>query len=273
MPNNLIGFIGGGNMSTSLVVGLIESGWDPDKIIVSDPNIEKRDKLVEQLKITAINDNKQLASKVDVIILGIKPNNVKEVLTSIQNEIKEKQPLILSVAAGITTKQISTWVNNQSYPIVRAMPNTPALIRQGATGVFANSYTNNAYKKLTTKILEAVSCIAWIQEESQIDIVTALSGSGPAFFFYFIETLIQSAKKLGLDEQSAHKLCLQTAIGSALLAKDASSLKELRERVTSKGGTTQAGLNCLMSESFQNIIENTIKSASLRGKEISKQYD
>lgn len=269
---NKIAFLGGGNMASSLVGGLIKKGANPNSLFVCDHNNAKRQQFNEQWAIQTFSDPLPMVRGSDIIVLAIKPQDLYDSLQSIKGALGHK-PLLVSIAAGITTQQIQNWLSDTNYPIIRAMPNTPALINQGATALYATTNTNPKDKSGVQALFQGVGCTVWIDDEDLMDVVTALSGSGPAFFFYFMETLISEATSLGLPLPIAQTLCKQTALGSALLAQNAESVAQLRQQVTSKGGTTEAGLSQLTTDDFHRIIHDTLAKATERGQTLSQQFN
>lgn len=272
--NALIGIIGGGNMGGSLVGGLIHHGAARNRIFVVDRNEEKRVFFRNKWGISSSDNIDEIAQKADILILAVKPNGMKATLTGIAGHLQDTPKLLISIAAGITTTQLHHWVGLPTYPIVRAMPNTPALFGQGVTGLFASHSVSPAQKQKAQELLSSVGRTLWLQDESLMDIVTALSGSGPAYFFYFMECLIKGAHALGLPEDIASELTLHTAMGSAYMAiHSQESLNALREKVTSPGGTTEQGIKALKSGNIEALLQQALEAANNRGKEISKLYD
>jgi len=272
MNNSILGFIGGGNMATSLIHGLINSAYSPKQIWVSDPNIEKRNHL-NQLKVHTTDSDTTVFENANVVVLAVKPNDIKAVAEGLQSKIKKsKTPLIISIAAGIPTAQLNHWFGEQ-LPIVRAMPNTPALLRAGATGLYANLKVSEEQKELAESILRAVGIAVWVDHEHEMDIITALSGSGPAYFFYIIKALQQGAEQMGLPSKITKILSLQTALGAARMAMESEiPVEGLIERVTSKGGTTEKALQVLQSRGIAEILKEALEAARHRSKEISEHF-
>ena len=266
MKTTSIGFIGAGNMASALIGGL--SGKDAMQIFVSDPSQEKVDSLVADFGVTGLTDNQSLVNQCDVVVLAVKPQVVKSVLQALKFE---PNGLILSVAAGIRCKSISDWTHQQSA-IVRSMPNTPALVKCGATGLYANSFVTPQQRQLAETIMSAVGIALWVDAESQLDAVTAVSGSGPAYFFYMMEAIEAAGIELGLSAQTSRQLTLQTALGAAKLAQSSSeSAAELRFRVTSPGGTTEAAINHLQQSKGFDTIKQAVMAAHERSKQLAEQ--
>jgi pyrroline-5-carboxylate reductase len=268
-----IRFVGAGNMAASLIGGLINKGMTASQITASDPGQNQRDYIEKQFQIMTFDDNNAHFGMPDIVVIAVKPQIMKQVLQDVAQSIVRTNPLVISVAAGITTGQICQWLE-ADLPVVRTMPNTPALIGQGAIGMFANDRVSENQLLMTEQVMDAVGTSIWVQDESQIDTVTALSGSGPAYFFMFMEYLQQAAEKLGLNAHDAALLSKKTAIGAALLAeRSPETLSQLKDRVTSPNGTTAAALASFTEAHIDRIIEDAIKSAHHRSIELSKEFD
>lgn len=266
-----ISFIGAGNMATSLIGGLIADGYDPNKIWASNPNQEKLDALKKSFAIHVTQNNHEAAEKADVLILSVKPQVLKSVALELTNIIKKNHPLIISVAAMIPVAHLEKWFGNK-VAIVRCMPNTPALVQTGASGLFANHYVTEEQKSLAESIMRAVGVTVWIEKEEQMDIVTALSGSGPAYFFYLMELMQSNAEKLGLPKEKAKLLILQTALGAARLALETpEDLLTLRRQVTSPGGTTERAFEILQQANLEKWIYDAMNAAKNRAEELAEK--
>ncbi len=265
-----IGFIGGGNMAEALVKGVIAAKvYPPENIIVSDIKPERLELLKKQYKVRTTADNAALARSVDVLVLSVKPQNMADALKSIKGSVNP-DTLVISIAAGIKTKLIASALDNVG--VVRVMPNTPALIGQGASALFATDRAKPMLRK-AQRIFEAVGVVVFVEDESLIDAVTAVSGSGPAYFFLLMEEMTKAAVELGLPEDVAKKLVLQTAKGAALLAadrdKDGETPAVLRKKVTSPGGTTEAALKTLADGDFGPLVIAALTRARDRSVELS----
>ena len=268
MENMNIGFIGSGNMARSIIGGLT-SGSTQYNIYAADPAVEKLASLKEEFGVIACTGNEELLQQSDVVVLSVKPQVMPGMLCALSDAYNQSNPLIISIAAGVRCNQILNWLNSQSAPCIRVMPNTPALIKTGASGLFALNATDEQ-KQLAENIMNAVGITVWLNDENLIDTVTAVSGSGPAYFFYLMEAIYNSAVKNGLDESVAKKLTLQTALGAAKLACASDvEFKALREQVTSPGGTTQAAINTLKDNNFNELVDNAVTQAAIRSKELS----
>lgn len=266
-PN--ISFIGAGNMGASIIGGLITDGYDPEKIWASDINQDKLNLLQSRFKIQTTTDNKQAIAQSEVVVLALKPNLIKPVLLELADTINNRQPFLISIAAGTLTKDIQRWLGHD-IAIVRCMPNTPALVSTCATGLYATSNAKDQHKEIAESLMRAVGLIIWFDHEHELDIVTALSGSGPAYFFYLIEALAEAATELGLSADKANLLTIQTALGAARMAMESEeAIAELRRKVTSPGGTTEAALEVLQQGQFKTLIANAIKRATKRADELA----
>jgi pyrroline-5-carboxylate reductase len=277
MKKPIIGFIGGGNMTQSLISGLIESGIDPKQIWVSDRNDSKLNYLSTQFGIHTDLKNQKIAQESEVLILAVKPQDMHVVADELKefftkNSLKEI-PLFISIAPGIQTDVLERWLNFPAA-LVRAMPNTPALLRAGATGLYANSQVSDEQRNLAESLLRAVGITVWVNHEHDMDTVTALSGSGPAYFFLMMEALQQGAESLGLSNTMARLLTLQTALGAARMALESDiNLEELRKKIASPGGTTERALNTLETGGIRDLFKKALISAKDRSLEISELLD
>lgn len=271
-----ISFIGGGNMAQALISGLIGRGIKPTDITVADPSAEIRNRLKEQ-KINAVDptantetDNSQIAvTGADVVVLAVKPQVMRQVVAGFA-EVLDKQ-LVISVAAGLSTELLSKMLGGYNN-IVRAMPNTPAMIQMGATGLYASDQISEDDKVLAASVMAASGLISWVEEESQLHAVTAVSGSAPAYFFYMLESMIEAAVEQGLDRRQAAALAMQTALGAAQMAiTSGEAPAELRRKVTSPNGTTQAAIESLQQDGFAEGIKKAMQACYARSEEISKE--
>jgi len=271
MKKRTIGFIGGGNMATSLLGGLVSDNCQPGNIQVAEPDAARREALAHRYGITTTADNNALAAAVDVVVLAVKPQIMPEVCRGIADTVQEKQPLILSIAAGLRIADIDRWLGG-NCAIVRTMPNTPALVQSGATALFANDRVSTGQRELAEGVMRSVGLTLWLEQESQMDAVTALSGSGPAYFFLIIELLQQAGVKLGLSEESARLLAVQTAFGAAKMALESpDESTTLRERVTSPGGTTERAIGILEEGGIRALFVQALEGARDRAGELADQ--
>lgn len=269
MKNKTIAFIGAGNMASSLIGGLVAKGWQADHLFVSDPIQEQCQRLAAAYGVQACRDNNTAVAQADVLILAIKPQVMRDVLLGIQDAVNQKHPLVISIAAGIPLSAI-TDILGSGIAVVRCMPNTPAMVGMGATGLIANKQTSMDDKNLAQNILAAVGIALWLENENQIDAVTALSGSGPAYYFLVMEAMIAAGISLGLDAQTARTLTLQTALGAATMAQRSDvAPAELRRRVTSPGGTTEQALRCFEEGDLVPLFATAMAAAEKRSKELA----
>lgn len=265
-------FIGGGNMATSLIGGLIAQGHSADSISVSDPNESQRNQLEQQFSINSFADCAPAMADADIVVLAVKPQIMKDVALNIASSIapNAKQPLFVSIAAGINLFSLQSWLG-ENQAIVRCMPNTPSLIQLGASGLYANEHTSIVQKNLAETVLKAAGIVQWVQTEAEIDAVTAVSGSGPAYYFLFMEAMIDAGTELGLSQETATELTIQTAIGAAQMAKGSDvDTAELRRRVTSPGGTTEQAINTFESAHLRDIVKAALNSATRRSGELAE---
>jgi pyrroline-5-carboxylate reductase len=271
MQNDLkIGFIGGGNMATALIGGLANKLTAANNIHVIDLNADALQKLAQQFGVTTATQASDVLSACDVIVLAVKPQQMKDVVTGLLPFISSQ--LMLSIAAGIPMSALSRWLNGHNA-IVRTMPNTPALVGKGITGMVATPDVSRAQRDAADAILRAVGETVWIDDESLIDAVTAISGSGPAYVFYFIESMQQAAQELGLTLEQGTKLAIATFAGATqLAASSAEPVSTLRERVTSKGGTTYAALTSMDTSGVKDALVKAMKAAAARGKELGEEF-
>ncbi|MHB8448488.1 MAG: pyrroline-5-carboxylate reductase [Rudaea sp.] len=266
-----IAFIGGGNMARSLIGGLIRNSAPIASIVVSEPNADLRAALARDFSVATHQDNRAAAESADVLVLAVKPQVMKTVCAGLREIVHARKPLIVSIAAGIRVDQLDAWLGG-NLAIVRCMPNTPALIGAGAAGLCANAACSTAQRDLAQSILSAAGLAVWIDDEAQMDTVTALSGSGPAYFFLLAEALIDAAVAQGLPREAARELATQTCLGAGrMLREDGAAPAELRRRVTSPNGTTQAALESFAASGFDEIVARAVAAATVRGRELSDQ--
>jgi len=271
MNTRTIGFIGGGNMATSLISGLIASGHSPQQIWVSDTSADALQAHRDRLNVNVSPDNAKIVQEVDVVVLAVKPQILREVALEIAPLIRQKKSLVVSIAAGISQTSLALWLGGD-VAIVRCMPNTPALVLTGATALHANANVDEEQKDQAENILRAVGLALWVDDESQLDAVTAVSGSGPAYFFLMMEAMEKAAIEMGLNEHTARLLVQQTALGAAKIALESSeSPTQLRERVTSPGGTTQKAIETFQQHGFAELVAKALLAARDRSVEMSKQ--
>ncbi|MGJ7518585.1 pyrroline-5-carboxylate reductase [Pseudomonas baetica] len=269
MSKTRIAFIGAGNMAASLIGGLRAKGLDAAQIRASDPGEETRARVSAEHGIEVFADNAQAIEGADVVVLAVKPQAMKTVCEAIRPSLKPGQ-LVVSIAAGITCASMNNWLGNQ--PIVRCMPNTPALLRQGVSGLFATAQVSAEQRQQAQELLSAVGIALWLDEEQQLDAVTAVSGSGPAYFFLLIEAMTAAGVKLGLPADVAAQLTVQTALGAAHMAVSSDvDAAELRRRVTSPAGTTEAAIKSFQADGFEALVEKALGAAAHRSAEMAEQ--
>lgn len=272
MENSKIAFIGCGNMARSLIGGLIANGVKPEQLLATDPDSDQRASVTEQFGITTLEDNNDAVTDVDVVLLAVKPQVMHEVVSGIADSIKGSSKLIISIAAGVNLKSISEWLGEESA-IVRVMPNTPALIQAGAAALYANEHTSDTQKNTAEAMMRSVGTAVWLNNEEHMNAVTALSGSGPAYFFYFMEAMEKAAIEMGLDEKQARLLTIETAVGASKMALLSSyDPSELRQQVTSPGGTTEQALNTFMQGKMDELVKKAMKAAKERSIELSESF-
>lgn len=266
-----IAFIGGGNMASALISGLAGKLTDGANIHVVDPNAEPLERLTAHFGVSTAHTVGAPVAASDVIVLAVKPQQMREVAAALRAQLGRAEPLVISIAAGIRGADLSRWLGDYSA-IVRAMPNTPALISRGITGMVAMDGVRAEQRAAADAIMKAVGQTVWFPDEAMLDPVTAVSGSGPAYVFYFIEAMQQAAQELGLSEVQGRELALATFVGAAQLAAHSPDpVSVLRERVTSKGGTTHAAISSMEQHGVKQAIVDAIKAAAARGRELGDE--
>jgi len=263
-----IGFIGAGNMTRSLAGGLIANGLARDALLLADPDAGQRQGAEKALGVRVLADNRAVAEASDVLVLAVKPQALQAVATDLAAAVQQRKPLVVSVAAGIRTADLERWLGG-NLSVVRVMPNTAALIGSGASGLYANTHVTPAQHDEAESILRAVGVTVWVRDETLIDTVTAVSGSGPAYFFLVMEALEQAAIRHGLDTRTARLLTLETAYGAAKMALEGhEEPSELRRRVTSPGGTTERAIQVLEQGHIRQIFDDAVSAAMQRAVEL-----
>jgi len=271
MKTKKIGFIGGGNMANCLISGLIASGHSAQQIWVADADQQKLSALATSMHVNTSATNDALIAEVDVVVLAVKPQVIAAVIKESIASFKQTKTLIVSIAAGINQQSLSKWLGADKA-IVRCMPNTPALVQTGATGLHANQNVSDEQHDLAENIMRSVGISVWVEKESELDAVTAVSGSGPAYFFLLMEAMEKSALELGLTEHTARLLIEQTALGAAKIALESSeSPAELRVRVTSPGGTTEQAINTFNQGDLSGLVNKAMQAANRRSSELAKE--
>ena len=265
-----IGFIGAGNMAQAIIGGLLKTGSEAKKIVIYEPNEALASQLSESLGVISAANSAELCAHCDVIVLAIKPQVMENALEGLRDVTLKDKAFVISVAAGVSIDTMQHWMGAQ-HPLVRVMPNTPALVGAGISGLFASPQVSDAQKQSAESIMRAVGSVIWVDSEALIDAVTAVSGSGPAYFFYYIEALEKAALENGLDAEQARLLSLETAFGAAKLAMESDvSAAVLRERVTSPGGTTAAALEVLNERKAAMVLGEAVNAAAQRARELAE---
>ena len=268
-----VAFIGGGNMARSLIGGLVARGRSVDAIRVAEPVAALRDALKQDFGVACAEHAADAAEGADVWVLAVKPQVMREVCAALLPLAQAHRPVVVSIAAGITTEQLDRWLGG-GLPVVRAMPNTPALLGAGITGLFANARTSEAQRADADALLEAVGPTVWIDDETRMDAVTAVSGSGPAYVFLLAEAMQAAGIAQGLSPEAARALVQQTLLGAAtMLVRQDEPADVLRKRVTSPGGTTQAAIETFEAGGFRELVGRAIQAATERGRQLSAAND
>ena len=267
-----VGFIGAGNMAKAMAGGLLARGWAAERLRAADPNAEVRADWHAKFGLSCGDDNLAVARGVDVLVLAVKPQQIATVARALASAVRNRPVLVISIAAGIRLAQLEAWLGS-GVAIVRAMPNTPALVGSGAAGVYANTHVDAAGRQVAHDILASVGIALWLETEDQLDAVTALSGSGPAYFFLMMEALERAGVELGLAPVTARALTLATALGAARMATASDEdPATLRTRVTSPGGTTEAAIQLLQHSNYADLVARALKAAAARARELAEQH-
>jgi pyrroline-5-carboxylate reductase len=267
-----LAFIGAGNMAAALISGLTKRGIPPERLVVADPSQDQLKRVEREYGVCAAGDNAAAVNGADVVILAVKPQQMRAVALELAGHLAPLRPLVISVAAGIPHAALARWFG-PLISVIRTMPNRPALNGFGATGLYAPASVGATARAMAEEIMAAVSATVWVEHESQMDTVTALSGSGPAYFFLFMEALDAAAHERGLPTEIARRLTLETAFGAAQMARHSQeSLATLREQVTSKGGTTAAALAVLDAAGLRAIVAHAVAAADRRSAELAAEF-
>ncbi len=265
-------FIGGGNMAASLIGGLLADGAAAARLRVVEPLPERRQWLTGQFKVAATAEAPTTLGQQQVVVLAVKPQVMAQAARALAPAVQAGRPLVISIAAGIRCADLDRWLGGE-VALVRSMPNTPALIRCGASALYATGEVSADQRSAAEQILRAVGLTLWVDDEALLDAVTALSGSGPAYFFLFMEALQHAGTALGLTPEAARLLTLQTALGAARMALESSDPPEtLRARVTSKGGTTEQALQSLLASDLPGAVHKAVVAAAQRSRELAEQF-
>ena len=271
MIGNKVGLIGGGNMARAISGGLLRGGMHATDLMIAEPLPEQCEHMRKELYGALVtHDNKVVAAAAEILLFAVKPQILKPVCEGLVDAVQEKRPLIMSIAAGPRIGDIDTWLGG-GLSVVRVMPNQPALIDQGISALFANERTSKERKQQAEKIMTAVGHAVWLDSEEMMDAVTAVSGTGPSYFYLLIDIMIESAKKFGIDERTARTLAVETARGAtALAAAETESMSKLIERVRSPGGTTTAAFEYLDTKDARGIFATAIAEAKKRAAELAR---
>ena len=271
MVNHKVGLIGGGNMARAIAGGLLRGGMRATDILIAEPSPEQCEILREELYGAMVNnDNAIVAAQAETLLFAVKPQILKDVCRDLATTVQQHKPLIISIAAGPRIEDIDHWLGGGMH-IVRVMPNQPALIDQGISALFANELTDAAGRDLAEKIMTAVGQVVWLDSESLMDAVTAVSGTGPSYFYLLIDIMIEAAIEFGIDAKTARTLAVETARGATALASaETESMSSLIERVRSPGGTTTAAFDCLDAADVRGIFAKAIEAANKRSSELAE---
>lgn len=268
MKSQTVSFIGGGNMGRSLIGGLVDDHWATDRIWVADADKQQLAAL-RRFTVHTTQSNEEAVHHADVLVLAVKPQALKSVAQQISRAVRDRQPLVVSIAAGIRLESLARWLGRKTA-IVRAMPNTPALVKSAATALFANQFVSTEQRNQAESVMRSVGLTLWLDNERQMDAVTALSGSGPAYFFLIMEVMEKAGRDLGLDADTARLLTLQTAFGAAKMAlESAHDSATLRTHVTSPGGTTEKAIEIMHNHQIEAIFKEALRAAYQRSIELA----
>ena len=272
MSNNKFGFIGGGNMTAAIAGGMLHSGFAASNILISEPSAEQRARLRDELPGVGLHsDNAMTATQVDCVVLATKPQVLADVCRDLAPAIQSRKPLVLSIAAGVRSSAIESWLGGD-LAVIRVMPNQPAFLGLGISAVFANDRCSDADRELATMVMQAVGKVVNVGAEADIDSVTAISGSGPAYFYLLIDMLVQTATGMGLDDATARTLAVETAVGAAALAASSEvPMSELIAKVRSPGGTTAAALDSLEQKDVRAIFSAALTAAKERANQLADE--
>ncbi len=271
MSDFSIAFIGAGNMASSIIGGLTASGHPAQSIRAADVSTESLERLTHVAPVATGTDNAVAASGADVIILAVKPQVMANVCASIAPAVAKGDSLILTIAAGVPIASYQRWLHRR-VPVVRCMPNTPSLLGSGASGLFASPEVTSVQRARAQGIMDAVGTSVWVEEEQHLHAVTAVSGSGPAYFFLFMESMVDAGEQLGLDRDTATALVQQTCLGAARMALESGvPLDELRQRVTSPKGTTEQAIASFEAQGLRDVIHRALAACSARSEELSDE--
>lgn len=271
MKDTKLVFIGAGNMARSLIGGLINNGHTPAAITATDINQSQLDLLQDTLAISTSTDSLAAIRQADVVVLAIKPQQIESLIDDVREALHESAPMVISIAAGIRESDLSRWIGI-TLPVVRCMPNTPSMLGAGVTALYANASVSEAQCEIAGQILTTAGIIEWVKDEALLDTVTAISGSGPAYFFLFAECIAAKATELGLDKETAVKFAAHTCYGAArMLMESGDSPQQLRLNVCSKGGTTEAAIASFEASGIRSMVNDAMDACYKRSIEMGKE--
>lgn len=266
-----VAFIGAGNMASAIFGGMLDSGYPAEAIVATSRSQEKRDDVSQRYGIRTMQDNLAAVEQADVVVLAVKPQMMRDLCLSLRETVQARRPLIVSVAAGLDAATLDGWLGG-GLALIRCMPNTPSLVGEGASGLYANARVSDAERQIATELLASVGLVEWVSEEVQIEAVMAVSGSGPAYFFLFMESLEAAGIEMGLPPESARRLALQTAFGAAKMARESEfDPAELRRRVTSPNGTTERAIGAFEDAGLADIVGRATQACAERARELSRE--
>lgn len=266
----VVAFIGAGNMARAIIGGLLENGFAPQNIWAAEPESARLEDLAAQ-GLNTTTDNTAAVAAADLVVLAVKPQIMQAVAADLATAAQQHQPLFISIAAGISLDALERWLGGNAA-VVRCMPNTPALVQTGASGLFANARVSDLQRDQATQVMQAVGIALWVQNEAELDAVTAVSGSGPAYYFLMMEAMTAAGVKLGLSEPTARDLTLQTALGAARMASSSDvDAAELRRRVTSPKGTTEQAIKTFQAQGLEAIVEQAMTACRDRAVEMAEE--
>ncbi len=264
-------FIGAGNMASAIIGGMIESGHSPSSITATSPSDAFLAPIHDRYGIHTNTDNIAAVSQADVVVLAVKPQVMREVCEGLASTVQRQRPLLISVAAGLGVDTLDQWLGG-GLPVVRCMPNTPALVGAGASGLYANAQVSEEQRTMATELMESTGLVAWVEEEHLLDAVTAVSGSGPAYFFLMFEAMEEAGVKLGLPAETARRLAMQTALGAAKMAMASDKPpEELRRNVMSPGGTTERAVERLEQGGLRQLMAEAMDDCAQRAREMATE--
>ncbi|MDO6462241.1 pyrroline-5-carboxylate reductase [Granulosicoccaceae sp. 1_MG-2023] len=271
MKDSKLVFIGAGNMARSLISGLINNGRSPASITATDINQSQLDKLQDTLAISTSVDNAAAIRQADIVVLAIKPQHIRALIDDTREALQERKPMIISIAAGLRESDLTRWIGAE-LPVVRCMPNTPSMLGAGVTALYANAKVSGEQRAMAGGILATAGITEWVAEEGLLDTVTAISGSGPAYFFLFSECIAAKAAELGLDKDTAVRFAAHTCFGAArMLIESGDSPEQLRLNVCSKGGTTEAAIASFEASGIRAMVNDAMDACYNRSIEMGKE--